>query len=214
MKSYKKVMLITVLALSLTACSGSVKKVPYTEVGYGTTTEQLTEAVGEEANSVESENGLSQYIYEKSQYLDYNGKMTYYMLDNSCVFSRWEYIAKNEEKGKQVYQKICEQMKKDYGESISSDSENSAIFETQNNIKKTVLFTNDANGSVISIVDETIQSTDQETNHSETETNTSEPQTTEKTEEDTSKSKSTKKTKENTSKPKDTTKSVDKNNKE
>lgn len=205
MKFYKKVALVIACILSLTACNGSGKKVAYTDAGYGTTVEQLTEMVGEEADTVKDENGLSQYIYEKTKYLDYTGKMTYYMLEGSSVFTRWEYIEENEEKGKKAYQKICEQMEKDYGESVQADGENSAIYKTQNQTQKTVLLTNNTEGSVISIVEEPIQSLNKE--NSETETSTTKPEKITKPEKTTKPNKTMKP--EKTTKPKKEAKSKD-----
>lgn len=206
MKLYKKILLIAALTISLTACTKSVKEVPYTDVSFGTTVDQLTDRMDGKANTIEDENGVKKHIYEKSTYLDYTGKMIYYMVDDSSVFTRWEYTAKDSTEGKEIYQKICEQMTKDYGEGSQSDTGTSTVYNTQDNVAKTVLFTDDANGCIVSITSAQAQNSVQEnvttkqpastekSNNSEKDNGTKKDNSTEKKDNTKEKNSNTKKT--------------------
>lgn len=151
MKKYMKFMFLTFLLLIMTGCNPSVKEVPYTDISYGTTVEQLTKQLNSKANKIEDEDGIDKYTYEKSTYMDYTGKMMYYMLDEAAIFTRWEYTAADENEGLEVYNTICEQMKTEYGEGVESDTDTMCVYTTQDSVIKTVLFTNDSNGCIVSI---------------------------------------------------------------
>ncbi|MBQ4530516.1 MAG: hypothetical protein IJA36_07900 [Lachnospiraceae bacterium] len=130
MKYPKTKMLATfflICSLLISACNKKIAEVDYKELSYASTKEQLVQTVGSEPDEEEkAEDGSITYVYKKSKYLDYTGQMDYYSVNDAILYSRWEYVADDLEKGKKVYQEICKDLEIKYGKG----EENTATFST------------------------------------------------------------------------------------
>lgn len=152
MKSLKIIIACVVCCLCLTACG--IKTVDYKSTDYGNTKAQLVEQIGSEPNEVsKAEDGTEQYIYKKSKYLDYTGTMTYYSVDDSILFSRWELSEKDTGKADTIYDTIVNNVKSQFsqkGEETSTENSHSIAFSESGNTT-TVSYLEEADGIKISI---------------------------------------------------------------
>lgn len=152
-QKHRKKLIVFALALSLVTGCNSVKLVDYAILPYGTTKEALIEQIGSKPNETKTIDETTEYVYKKSKYLDYTGVMTYYSVQNSILFSRWESIVKTEEDAKKMYDAICENVKKEYsieGEETIAEAGKTIVW-SENGKNTTVAYLIEADQVKVSI---------------------------------------------------------------
>lgn len=149
------VVTLLVLCISLSGCS-SIKTVDYQNADYGMSKTQLVEKIGSNPNEeTTDENGTDQFIYKKSKYLDYIGQMTYYSMDDSILFTRWESTVKDAKEAKKMYDSIVESIKASYttaGEETAEESSCSYVW-SENGRTTTVAYLQESENIRVSITD-------------------------------------------------------------
>lgn len=135
-------------------CAGKAVKVDYTEVSNGTTKKELIKQLGGKADKKEEKDGLVSYSYSQSNYLGYEGTMTYYLSDNVVTFSRWEYKTDDKTECQKAYDDILENLEKENKKGTQTKDKTGITTVWNTNKKSTTLvYTNDEElGNTISII--------------------------------------------------------------
>ena len=146
---------LLVLCISLSGCSG-IKTVDYQTADYGMSKTQLIEKIGSDPNEeTTDENGTEQFIYKKSKYLDFTGQMTYYSMNDSILFTRWESTVEDAKEAKKMYDAIVESIKDSYtnaGEETPEGSNYSYVW-SENGRTTTVAYLQETEHIRVSITD-------------------------------------------------------------
>ena len=127
-------------------------KVDYHTADKGTTTSQMEETIGSKPDSTTEENGMTINTYDNSIYMDYTGKMDYYYLEDKLMMSRWETECDDGEEMKSIYEDICANVSKEFGEGTQSDSKDSYTWTTDAK-DVTVGYTNTDDGKFVYMVE-------------------------------------------------------------
>lgn len=151
---------VVILCIAVVCVLAGCNKLPvageiaYTEIKKDTTKDDLQKTLGARPNKTETQDNLESYIYEKSNYLSYEGSMTYYLVEDKVLYSRWETKAENEKQGKEIYNKICKDLEKDYSKSNEDEDAISIVssWTNQNGKQKTVTYLNSENEFTISVM--------------------------------------------------------------
>ncbi len=111
------------ICLSLAGCSDKRKtfNCPFTELAWGSTADDMTDAEGENSDSYPSiYNGVT-YTYKK-RYLDYDGIVKYMYDDNEklCNIS-WSYAGEDAVSVTEVYEAVCADTEKLFGKGEDDD---------------------------------------------------------------------------------------------
>lgn len=126
----KRIVLICMVILCVG--SGCKEKLPiaeeisYKEVAKDTSKDALLNNIGARPNETQKQDNMDSYIYNDSKYLSYSGKMTYCLVEDKVLFSKWETTADTKKKGEKIYDAVC----KDLSKTCKKDT------ETEDNISK------------------------------------------------------------------------------
>lgn len=117
----KKIIIPTGIVLIIIATILAVLLLPKHKVDYKTAEKNTTQfsmekTIGSKPDETKEENGMTVNTYEHSTYMDYDGKMDYYYLDDKLMMSRWETECDDKEDMTEIYQAICKNVSKNMGE--------------------------------------------------------------------------------------------------
>lgn len=147
LSNIKKVMTIMLLTL-LVAVAGCGKGYPDAgEIFYQPsdridTKDTLLDTLKANPNEIQTEDTLVSYIYNDCTYLDYKGVMTYYMVEDKVLYSRWETKADSADEGKQIYQTFYDNFEKNYTKQSEETQGLSmtSVWSTENGTQKTLTY--------------------------------------------------------------------------
>lgn len=119
MKSIIKTIMITLFLLSIIGCSEQKEhvSVPFTEITWNSTLEEVQSKAGELLESYPSSYKGTTYVYAKS-YDGMNGTIKYmFDADNHLKSMAWLYLPSSDQDLEDVYSKLVSQTTKWYGDS-------------------------------------------------------------------------------------------------
>lgn len=110
-------LVICILALGAITAVIVLQKndVDYTMASRNTTASKMEADIGSKPDKTTNKNGSTISTYNNSTYMDYEGKMNYYYLEDKLVMSRWETECNDEANMEKVYKNICANINKDMG---------------------------------------------------------------------------------------------------
>ena len=127
---YYSILLLLSCSIMMSSSCGP-KKVDYASLQRTTTQKEMIQTIGSEpTKTTQTEDGGTDYTYENSVYEDYTGTISYRYYDDMLFYSKWTYEEKNEDTAKEIYNDICEKLKKQYGSGTTTDENQSTTFET------------------------------------------------------------------------------------
>lgn len=91
-------------------------QVDYKTSKKNTTQTEMENKIGSKPDKTTEENGMTINTYKHSTYMDYDGKIDYYYLEDKFMMSRWETECDDKEDMNEVYQAICKNISKGMGE--------------------------------------------------------------------------------------------------
>lgn len=126
----------------LSACSKKGEPVDYTTtadnaISWGCDIDTVSDVLKQDADSTETKEDCTEYVYEKCVLGDYTGKMTYYFAADQLTLSRWEYSAKDVESAQKAYDALKKQLVAENGE--GSENDTSDIYSWNGNKKNMTL---------------------------------------------------------------------------
>lgn len=129
----KKILIPAAMGLIIIAVILVILLLPKHKVDYKTSeknTSQATmeETIGSKPDKTTEENGMTINTYNHSTYMDYDGKMDYYYLDDKLMMSRWETSCDDGEEMQETYQEICKEIKKDMGDGTVNDAKDATTW--------------------------------------------------------------------------------------
>ena len=105
-------------------------KVDYKTAEKNTSQISMEKTIGSKPDETKEENGMTINTYENSIYMDYNGKMDYYYLEDKLMMSRWETECDDRENLNEVYQAICKNISKDMGEGKADKDQQCTVWSS------------------------------------------------------------------------------------
>lgn len=125
-KSLTLALLLLIFTL-LSACSKKGEPIEYTTVSdntvsWGCDADTVSDALKQDADSTETKDDCTEYVYEKCVLGDYTGKMTYYFAADQLTLSRWEYSVKDVEGAQKAYDTLKKQLETENGEGTENDT--------------------------------------------------------------------------------------------
>lgn len=103
-------------------------KVDYKTSEKNTTKTEMETKIGSKPDKTTEKDGMTVNTYEHSTYMDYDGKMDYYYLDDKLMMSRWETSCDDGEEMQETYQEICKEIKKDMGDGTVNDAKDATTW--------------------------------------------------------------------------------------
>lgn len=91
-------------------------------VSWGCDADTVSDALKQDADSTETKDDCTEYVYEKCVLGDYTGKMTYYFAADQLTLSRWEYSTKDVEGAQKAYDTLKKQLETENGEGTENDA--------------------------------------------------------------------------------------------
>lgn len=154
----QKIVLIVLVCffIFITGCNKGypeAKEISYETAEIADTKDALLDTLKAKPNEIQTEGTLVSYIYKECTYLNHTGVMTYYIVEDKVLYSRWETTLDDKKQASQLYTDICKELKSAYKmdseaeENLSkvsvwsSDKENKTItyLEQEDNIKVSVM---------------------------------------------------------------------------
>lgn len=147
-KNTQKVILASLLSflILVTGCNKGypeAKKIAYETAEITDTKEHLLDTLKAKPNEIQTEDTLESYIYKECTYLNHTGVMTYYMVDDKVLYSRWETTLNDTEKASQFYTDICTELETTYQKSS----------ETEENLSKVSVWSSDKETKTITYLE-------------------------------------------------------------
>lgn len=128
------------------------------EISYETaeivdTKDSLLNALKASPNDIKTEDTLVSYIYDKCIYFNHTGIMTYYMVENKVLYSRWETFIPDAQEAAELYSAICESLEEDYKKSSEEEKKLSKVSNwCSNKDKKTITYLERENDIMVSVM--------------------------------------------------------------
>lgn len=157
-KNTQKVILAGLLGflIFVTGCNKGypeAKEISYETAEFADTKDALLDTLKANPNEIQTQDTLVSYIYKDCTYLDHTGVMTYYMVEDKILYSRWEATLKDKEQASQFYTKICKELQSTHEKSSeteenlskvsvwSSEKENKTVtyLETEQDVKVSIM---------------------------------------------------------------------------
>ena len=105
-------------------------KVDYKTAEKNTSQTSMEKTIGSKPDETTEENGMTINTYEHSTYMDYDGKMDYYYLEDKLMMSRWETECDDKEDMTEIYQSICKNVSKDMGEGKADKDQQCTVWSS------------------------------------------------------------------------------------
>ena len=105
-------------------------KVDYKTSKKNTTQTEMEDKIGSKPDETKEENGMTVNTYEHSTYMDYDGKMDYYYLENKLMMSRWEKECDDKEDMTEIYQAICKNVSKDMDDGTEDKEQQCTVWSS------------------------------------------------------------------------------------
>lgn len=115
----QKVVLVVlaVFLISITGCNRGypeAKEISYETAEIADTKDALLDTLKAKPNEIQTEDTLVSYIYKECTYLNHTGVMTYYMVEDKVLYSRWETNFNDKKQASQFYTDICKELESAY----------------------------------------------------------------------------------------------------
>lgn len=122
-------LLASIAAFMISGCGKSGLDVPFTELSFESTMDDVVNLEGEEIKSYPSFYNGTTHVYEKD-YMGNNGTIKYMTdRDDNLMSIAWAYTGETDEEVNLLYSRILEDLTKEYGKSVNGDG-------TNNNVEK------------------------------------------------------------------------------
>lgn len=145
----KESIVIGILSLTLlftSACSGNrqnhttekeIHPVNYTttsgsSISWGCDVDTVSDTLKYEADSTETKDGCTGYIYKECVLENYTGEMTYYFAENQLALSRWEYLSNDLKDARKAYSELKKQLTEENGKGTETDTSDTCQWESKN----------------------------------------------------------------------------------